>query len=213
MPTLQQLLGQRLHLNLFKLALHCACLLPAVWVFWQGAQDLLGADPVKALIHFYGIGAIHCLFATLLVSLLAKWLKTPALMRCRRLLGLYAFFYACLHIFIFMAFEWQWQWKEIGAEIVKRPYMTVGMAAWLIALSLAITSFKVLQRKMGKRWSQLHTLVYVMLTLALVHFYWSQKSPWDSAAIYLLLGAILLSFKRKKLWLWFELFGQSPHNR
>lgn len=192
-------------LNVFKALLHLVCLTPALWVFWQGAQDQLGADPVKYLIHFYGKGAIHCLFATLLVSLLARHFKTPLLIRCRRLLGLYAFFYMCLHMLSFMMFEWQWNWAEIGAEIVKRPYMTVGFAAWLFTLPLAITSLQVLQRKMGAKWVQLHALVYPVFALGLVHFYWSQKSPWNEAIIYCLLGLCLLACKRNKLFTWLKL--------
>ena len=203
----------QLQLNLLKTLLHTACLIPAGWVFWQGTQDQLGADPVKSLIHFYGIGAIHCLFATLLMAPLSRWFKTPVFIQCRRLLGLYAFFYACLHMLSFMAFEWQWNWPEIGAEIIKRPYMTVGLLAWVITFALALTSLKAIQRRMGKRWSQLHSLVYLLLFFALLHFYWSQKSPWNQAVLYAAGGTAILLTKRKKLWLWFELFKQKPQNK
>lgn len=200
-------------LTAFKVLLHIGCLGPALWLFWQGVQDQLGADPVKALVHFYGIGAIHCLFATLLASVLAKWLKTPAFIQCRRLLGLYVFFYSSCHLLTFMALEWQWQWSEIGQEIIKRPYMSVGMLAWLLTLVLALTSFKKLQHRLGERWLQLHALVYPLFSLALLHFYWSQKSPWNQAIIYALLGIALLGLKRKRVWLWFELFRQNQQNR
>ncbi|MBD1390653.1 sulfoxide reductase heme-binding subunit YedZ [Neiella sp. HB171785] len=190
----------------FKALLHGACLLPALWIFYLGAIDSLGADPVKALIHFYGIGAVHCLLATLVVSLLSKKLRTPLLMRCRRLLGLYVAFYATLHIVCFLVFEWQLQWAEVIDEIIRRPYITFGFIAWLILVALTLTSFKRAQRAMGARWSQLHSLVYLSLALILLHFYWSQKSPWNQAIAYAFAGAALLYLKRSNLLNWLKLF-------
>lgn len=203
---MQQLIRTKPQLWGFKTLLHCACLLPAVWLFYLAAIDELGADPVKALIHFYGIGAVHCLLATLLVTPLARWTKTPLLIRCRRLLGLYVAFYATVHILCFLVFEWQLQWADVIDEIIRRPYITVGFVAWLILLALSFTSLKLMQRKMGRRWQQLHSLVYLALALGVLHFYWSQKSPWNEALVYALLGAALLYLKRSNLLAWRKLF-------
>ena len=196
-----------------KSLLHLACLLPAAWIFGQGIQDQLGADPVKALIHFYGIGAIHCLFATLLISPLSRVSKTPLLIQCRRLLGLYSFFYALLHLLCFMMFEWQWQISRIATEMIERPYMTVGLLAWLITAILALTSFKSLQQRLGKKWLQLHSLIYPLILLAVIHYYWSQKSPWNIAIFYGAFTLILLVGRRKKLWLWLELLPIKDKNK
>ncbi|GGA67945.1 protein-methionine-sulfoxide reductase heme-binding subunit MsrQ [Neiella marina] len=200
------MLNTKPQLWLFKTLLHAACLLPAVWMFYLGAIDSLGADPVKALIHFYGIGAVHCLLATLSVSIISKKLRTPLLMRCRRLLGLYVAFYATLHIVCFLVFEWQLQWADVVDEIIRRPYITVGFVAWLIFVALTLTSLQLAQRRMGVKWGQLHSLVYLSLALALLHFYWSQKSPWNEAIIYALAGAVLLYSKRARLMEWRKLF-------
>ncbi len=183
---------------LLKALLHLICLGYAGWTFYLGATDQLGADPVKALIHFYGIGAVHCLFVTLLLAPLSRLLKQPMWIRCRRLMGLYTFFYASCHLLCFIAFEWLWQWQDIFGEIALRPYMTLGFAAWCIGLALAVTSTRGIQRMMGKRWGQLHQLVYLMLGLAVIHYYWSQKSLINPALVYLFAASILLLFKFKK---------------
>ncbi|MCM2681315.1 sulfite oxidase heme-binding subunit YedZ [Echinimonas agarilytica] len=207
------LIRSKNHLLVIKLLLHVTCLTPAVWMFWLGATDMLGADPVKALIHFYGIGSIHCLFATLAVSPAIRWTKTPALLQVRRMLGLYAAFYASMHIICFVVFEWQLQWLEIGKEIIKRPYITVGMVTWVLLAILSFTSFKRAQRALGKRWGQVHALVYPLLVLALVHFYWSQKSPLNEAILYGMLGVSLLAWRQNKLFIWFEFFRSSKHTK
>ncbi|MBW8192327.1 sulfoxide reductase heme-binding subunit YedZ [Neiella marina] len=200
-----QLITTKPQLWALKLVIHGACLLPAIWLFYLAAIDDLGADPVKELIHFYGIGAVHCLFATLLVSPLSRWRKTPLLMRCRRMLGLYVAFYATFHILCFLVFEWQLQWIDVIDEVIRRPYITVGFIAWLVLMALTTTSLKLIQRKMGARWVQLHSLVYPAFALVLLHFYWSQKSPWNDALLYALAGTLLLYSKRKQLLAWVRL--------
>lgn len=185
---------------LLKTLMHLSCLGYGGWIFYLAASDQLGADPAKALLHSYGTSAVHCLFITLLLAPLSRALRQPLWLRCRRLMGLYSFAYGTAHLLCFMAFEWLWQWRDIALEIAKRPYLTLGFAAWLIGLALALTSFRRLQRRMGKRWGQLHQLVYPMLLFAVIHQYWSQKSASSPELFYLLAALALLWLQRKPRW-------------
>lgn len=169
------------------------------WTFYLALSDQLGADPVKALLHFTGMGAFNLLLLTLLVSPLAKGLKLGLLMRVRRLLGLYAFTYALAHFVSYLLFELQLAWFLLLDEIVKRPYITVGFVALLLLLSLALTSTQAIQRSMGKRWQQLHNWIYLSVCLVALHFIWSVKSDITEPVLYWLIIGWLLFFRRKKL--------------
>lgn len=192
-------INSRPKLLALKSALHTACFLPAAVAFYLAATDQFGADPIKALIHFYGMGALNCLMATLVISPLIRWLREPQLVRVRRMLGLYVFFYASLHISCFLAFELTWDLSLFGSEIVKRPFITLGMAGYLILLTLAATSFQAAQRRLKKRWQTLHNLIYLLLPIAVVHFYWSVKAYFGEPLIYFAIAALLLWFRRDKL--------------
>jgi len=184
---------------LLKTALHCALFIPAVWVFYLAMQDQLGADPVQAIIHFTGLSALKVLILGLVISPLAPKIKFIPLMQVRRLVGLYAFFYACLHLLSFFIFDLQLDWPLLLNEIVKRPYITVGMFAWLVLLILSVTSAMFVRRKLGKRWQPLHNLIYVTVPVVVLHFYWSLKSGWIEPAVYLLITLVLLSFRKQKI--------------
>ncbi|WDE13113.1 protein-methionine-sulfoxide reductase heme-binding subunit MsrQ [Thalassomonas haliotis] len=190
-----------------KLLIHLGALLPLVNLYYLALSDQLTADPVEAVIHFTGIGALNLLLLTLLVSPLSKVSRQGFLMKTRRLLGLYAFTYALLHLLNFLFFEVQFDIALFVGEIVKRPYMTVGMAAFVILLLLALTSFDKVKRRMGKSWQKLHNYSYLAVVLAGVHFYWSVKSEIIEPGIYLLLTLALLSLRRDKFRRWFKRKG------
>jgi sulfoxide reductase heme-binding subunit YedZ len=184
---------------LLKTALHCILFLPAVFVFYLAIQDQLGADPVQELTHFTGLSALKVLLLGLIMSSLAPKVKFIPLMQVRRLVGLYAFFYASLHLLSFFIFDLQLDWPLLFSEIVKRPYITVGMFTWLVLLLLSISSPMFIRRKLGKRWQPLHNLIYVTVPIVILHFYWSLKSGWIEPAIYLIITIALLSVRRPKL--------------
>jgi len=184
---------------LLKTALHCILFIPALWVFYLAIQDQLGADPVQELTHFTGLSALKVLLLGLLISPLAPKIKFIPLMQVRRLVGLYAFFYASLHLLSFFIFDLQLDWPLLLSEIIKRPYITVGMFAWLVLFALAITSPMFIRRKLGKRWQPLHNLVYITVPIVVLHFYWSLKSGWIEPAIYLIITLVLLSFRSQKI--------------
>jgi sulfoxide reductase heme-binding subunit YedZ len=182
-----------------KVVIHLAALLPLINLYYLAFLDLLGADPVEQVIHFTGIGAFNLLLVTLTISPVAKKFKLGYLLQTRRLLGLYAFSYALLHVLNFLAFDLQFAWSLFFAEVVKRPYITLGMVAFILVAALAVTSLNVLKRKMGKSWQSLHNVSYLIVMLVSVHFYWSVKSELLSPLFYLGLTVILLAFRYKKI--------------
>ncbi|MFQ0975894.1 protein-methionine-sulfoxide reductase heme-binding subunit MsrQ [Vibrio campbellii] len=161
--------------------------------------DNLGGDPVQGIIHYTGISALNTLFITLLVSPLARWTKQGLLVRLRRLLGLYSFFWAVLHLVAFTVLDLGLDWNLLASEIVKRPYLTVGAAVWVILFLLAVTSTQSIQRKMGPKWQKLHNWVYLAAILAPIHFYWSVKSEVAEPTIYIFIAIGLLLVRWKTL--------------
>jgi len=190
---------------LLKVAIHLSVLLPIVNLYYNAFTDQLGADPVEAVIHYTGIGAFNLLLITLCISPLAKLLKQGFLMNARRLLGLYAFTYALLHLLNFIVFDLQFDFSLLVSEIIKRPYITIGMMAFLLLLMLAITSINSFKRKLGKRWQKLHNFSYVILLLVGVHFYWSVKSEVSEPLIYFAMSLFLLTLRRQKIQRWLTL--------
>ena len=184
---------------ILKTIINFSALLPLLNLYFLAFFDELGADPVEAVIHFTGIGAFNLLLITLSVSPLAKISKQGYLLQTRRLLGLYTFTYAVCHLLNFLAFEVQFDGSLFLSEVIDRPYITIGMVAFLLLTALAVTSFNKLKRKMGKSWQKLHDFSYLIAILVAIHFYWSVKSELTSPLFYAVLTLILLLFRYKKL--------------
>lgn len=182
-----------------KTLIHFAALIPIINLYSLAFTDNLGADPVESVIHFTGIGAFNLLLITLIVSPLAKKLKQGYLLQTRRLLGLYAFFYALLHLINFLAFDVQFDGALFISEVIKRPYITIGMVAFSLLFALAITSLPFLKRKMAKNWQKLHNSSYLLILLVAIHFYWSVKSELISPLFYILLTSVILMFRADKI--------------
>lgn len=185
--------------RLLKVGIHLASFLPLFNLYYLAFNDQLGADPVQHVIHFTGIGAFNLLLITLVISPCVKRFKLGYLMQVRRLLGLYAFTYALLHVINFVAFDLQFAWSLFINEVFKRPYITVGMVAFILTLLLAVTSHNMLKRKMGKYWQTLHNANYVIVVLVSIHFYWSVKSEIISPLFYLLITLVLLALRYGKI--------------
>jgi sulfoxide reductase heme-binding subunit YedZ len=184
---------------LLKSIIHLAAFLPLLNMYFLAFADQLGADPVQRIIHFTGIGALNILLFTLTVTPIAKQFKLGYLLQTRRLLGLYSFVYAFMHITNFLAFDLQFAWSLFFSEIVERPYITIGMLAFILLTALAITSHNTLRAKMGKSWQQLHNAIYLIGVLVVIHFYWSVKSELSSPVIYAVITLSLLLFRYKKI--------------
>jgi sulfoxide reductase heme-binding subunit YedZ len=198
-------LSVKMKVLMLKLVIHLTASMPVAWLYYSAFIDELGADPVKAVIHFTGIGAFNLLLLTLLVSPLAKALKQGFLLSVRRLLGLYAFTYGLLHLFNFIAFDIQFEFALLISEIIKRPYITIGMVALILLIALAVTSINGIKRKMGKSWQKLHNMNYLLVLLVGIHFYWSVKSEIIEPSIYLLITGLLLYLRRDKISRWLKL--------
>lgn len=188
-----------------KVALHLAAFLPFVWLFWAASQGQLSADPAKDIQHFTGRMALKLLLATLLVSPLARYAKQPLLIRVRRLLGVWCFAWATLHLTSYALLELGINnLGLLGQEVVKRPYLTLGLISWIILLALAVTSFQYAQRKLGARWQKLHNCVYLVAILAPIHYLWSVKILSPQPIIYASLALLLLIWRQKKFRQWFR---------
>ena len=189
---------------LLKIAIHLMAFLPLFGLYFLAFTEQLGADPVEEVIHFTGIGAFNLLLLSLMISPMAKKFRQGYLVQTRRLIGLYSFTYACLHLLNFLAFEVQFDLKLFFNEILDRPYITVGMAALIILLSLAVTSITALRRRMGQKWQKLHNWVYIAALLITLHFFWSVKSDIVEPMIYFTIAVFLLALRKDKIKRWFK---------
>ncbi|WP_049293822.1 protein-methionine-sulfoxide reductase heme-binding subunit MsrQ [Franconibacter helveticus] len=186
-----------------KVALHLAAFLPLVWLFYAASQGYFSADPAKDIQHFTGRMALKLLLATLLVTPLTRLLKQPLLIRTRRLLGLWCFAWATLHLISYSLLELGINnLALLGQELVSRPYLTLGIISWLILLALAFTSTQAAQRKLGRRWQTLHNFVYLVAILAPIHYLWSVKILSPQPLIYALMALVLLAWRYKKFRQW-----------
>lgn len=190
--------------TLLKLIIHISSLLPLIWTFWLAVNDQIGGDPVKAVIHFTGIGALNLLLISLVVTPLTKRFRQANLIKVRRVIGLYSFTYAFVHLLSYLAFDLQFAWVLLIQEIIERTYITVGFVAVLILLALTLTSTQWSQRKLGKQWQQLHNWVYVALALSCIHFIWSVKSDITEPSIYIIMATVLLYLRKDKFKRWFK---------
>lgn len=189
-----------------KPLLFVACLIPLLWLGWGVWQDTLGANPIEKLTRSLGEWGLRFLLLTLCVSTLRRATGWTQVMRLRRMLGLFAFFYATLHLFSYLWLDQFFDWAEIWHDILKRPFITVGMLAFLLMTPLAATSFKAAMRKLGRQWQRLHQLIYPLTALAVLHFWWLADSKARTAmplvysiVLGFLLGERLWCFMRRKI--------------
>ena len=182
------------HVTALKALLFATCLVPLAWLTWDALHDGLGADPVAALEHRSGDWALRLLLATLAITPLRRLTGRAELVRFRRMLGMFAFFYACVHLTIYVVIDLGAYWSQLFADVVKRPYITVGFAAWLLLIPLAVTSTRGMMRRLGRHWQRLHRLVYVIGFLAVLHFLWLVKADHREPLIYLaVFGALMFA--------------------
>jgi len=155
----------------------------------------LGADPVDRLLHACGITALNMLLITLLVTparMLTGW---SHLLRLRRMLGLFAAFYALAHFVVYAWLDQGLDLAAVGADIIKRPYITIGMLALLLLVPLAITSTNRMMRRLGRRWQKLHKLVYLVVLLGVWHYWWQVKKDIREPLLYFAIFGVLMAFR------------------
>lgn len=178
-----------------------AALAPVLLLVWQFFHDGLGANPLQFITYATGDWTLRFLVFTLAVTPLRKLLNMPDLIRFRRMLGLYAFFYGCLHLMTYLWFDKFFDWPEIVKDIAKRPYITIGTLGLVLMVPLAITSTAGWIRRMGgKRWQMLHRLTYVSIVAGVIHYYWLVKLDVTRPVFYGTLAGILLLY-RVAVWI------------
>ncbi|MBK6728922.1 MAG: sulfoxide reductase heme-binding subunit YedZ [Xanthomonadales bacterium] len=175
-----------------KLALFVLCLLPAVLLTWQVLLGDPGPDPVERIVHETGAWTLRLLLLTLAVTPLRRVSGWNGLIRFRRMLGLYAFFYASLHFASYLLLDLGAFWSQLLTDVVKRPYITVGFSAWLLLVPLAFTSTNAMMRRLGRHWQQLHRLSYLIALLGVLHFLWLVKADLREPLLYATLFVVLM---------------------
>ncbi len=188
--------------TLIKLVLFILCLTPFLLLVADAANDNLGTNPVETLTHETGEWALRFLLITLCVTPLRRLMHINWIIKLRRMLGLYAFFYALLHFITYIWLDQFFDWQEILIDIPKRPFITIGFISFVLLIPLAITSTNAMQRRLKKKWLTLHKLVYVIPMLVVVHFIWSLKADYSEPLFYsFIFLALMLSrviYDRKK---------------
>lgn len=187
-----------------KAVVHLLCLTPLAllgWRFWEvfsTGSNALGADPVATIEHFTGQWALRFVLICLAITPLRQLTGRAELIRFRRMLGLYAFAYASVHLAAYLGLDLRGYWTQIFTEILKRPYITVGFIAWLLLVPLAITSTTGWIRRLGRNWGRLHKAIYAIGVLAVLHFWWLVKSDIREPLLYAGILAVLLGWRAWK---------------
>ncbi len=186
--------------KLIKPLVFVLALLPFIFLLIRTVQNDLGPDPVQELSLETGEWTLRFLILVLAVTPLRRMTNQVEFTRQRRMLGLFALFYATLHLTVWLVFLLEFQWFAIIEEILERPYITVGFSAYLIVLALGITSPRFMVRKLGKNWKRLHKLVYLAAVLGVLHLLWILRLDIGPAVFYGSLLALLLGYR-----VWFSL--------
>jgi sulfoxide reductase heme-binding subunit YedZ len=182
----------------YKPLVFIASLIPLLWLTCGALGWLdqsLGADPTKKLEHAFGKTALNFLMLTLLVTPVRALTGWSHLVRLRRMLGLFAFFYAVMHFTTYVVLDLELNFRTVLADIAKRPYITIGFIALVLLVPLAVTSTNGMMRRLGRRWQKLHRLIYVIAILGVWHFYWQVKRDIREPLIYVGILSVLLGFR------------------
>lgn len=180
---------------LAKPAVFVLCLLPLGIMIGQGVAGDLGANPVEAITHGTGEWGLRLLLITLAVTPLRRLTGWNQLIRYRRMLGLFTYFYAVLHLLTYLWLDQFFVWQDVLQDIVKRPFITVGFLAFVLMTPLALTSTNAMMRRLGRQWARLHRLVYAVAVVAVVHYWWLVKADVREPLVYALILAVLLGFR------------------
>lgn len=190
-------------LKLLKVAVFLAALVPLARLAWKGYQQMLGANPIEVITHSTGDWTLIFLMLTLSITPLRKLTGQPWLIRFRRMLGLFAFFYASLHFTTYIFLDKFFDVNDMVKDIGKRKFITIGFTAFVLLIPLAATSTAGMIRRLGKRWQILHRLIYVSAIAGVIHYWWLvkadvRKPQYYAIVLILLLGYRLLAAQRKR---------------
>jgi sulfoxide reductase heme-binding subunit YedZ len=189
--------------------------MPFAWLFWGAANDALGANPAEYLIRATGDWTLRFLCITLAVTPLRVMFGLPELLRLRRMVGQFTYFYGVLHVLGYSWLDMGFEWSDMAHDIAKRPFILVGFSAFVLLTPLAATSFNRAVRWLGaQRWQRLHRSVYAIAVLAVLHFFWMRagKSDFAEVWVYAVLLFVLLAWRVVRSWTWSRLFsGPTTH--
>jgi len=178
-----------------KAGMFLLCLAPLARLVYGGIANSLGANPIETITRSTGWWTLFLLMTTLAVTPLRRLAGAPWLLKLRRMTGLFAFFYASIHLLTFVWFDHWFDLAAILKDVVKRPFVTVGFAAYLLLLPLALTSTNCMVRRLGRNWQRLHRFVYAIAILGVVHFWWLVKRDLTEPIAFSLVLAFLLGIR------------------
>jgi sulfoxide reductase heme-binding subunit YedZ len=182
--------------NLVYAAVWLACFAPLVWLAWRLFSDDLGANPIEALIRQIGVWGLRLLLVGLAITPTARILKKPRLLRFRRTVGLFAFSYICLHLLTYIGVDLFFDWRQLAKDILKRPFITLGMLGFTLLVPLAVTSTNGMVRRLGRAtWQRIHWLVYLIVPLGVAHYYLLVKADHRPPLAYAGIVAVLLGWR------------------
>ena len=182
-------------LTAVKAGIFVLCLAPVGHLAYGAFMDQLGANPIEAVIRDLGDWALRLLLITLAVTPLRRLSGVNWLLRLRRMLGLFTFFYALLHMLAYVGLDQFFAWHYILQDIYKRPFITVGFTAFVLLIPLAVTSTNAMMRRLGRNWQRLHRAVYVIAVCGVLHFWWMVKADIREPALYAVILAVLLGMR------------------
>lgn len=184
-----------------KLVFFANAIVPSLLMFWDWQQENLGANPIEFVTRTTGVMALILLSVTLCLTPLAKIFSWNWLIKQRRQMGLFSFYYGSLHFLTYVLFDRGGDLTTVPADVIKRPFIAIGMICFAMMIPLAVTSTnKMIQRLGGKRWKQLHKLTYVIAVGAVIHFWMIVKSDITYPAFFAMIVAVLLSYRWKKAY-------------
>lgn len=195
-----------------KVLVFLLCLVPLALLVWWAMDNRLGPNPVETVIRSTGIWTLRFLLLTLAVTAVRRLTGLGWVPRFRRMLGLFAFFYALLHFAVYLVLDRALAWEEILRDLIDRPYITIGFAALVLLVPLAITSTRGWVRRLGRHWQQLHRSIYLIAALGVLHFLWLVKADPREPLLYggLLAGLLVLRVPWRHLLLWIRNRAQRP---
>jgi len=188
-------------LRIIKIAIFIGALVPLARLVWKAFHGGLGANPIEVITHSTGDWTLILILTTLSITPLRKLTKQYWLIGVRRMIGLFAFFYACLHFTTYIWLDKFFDWHEMIKDIAKRPFITVGFTAFLLLIPLAITSTKGWIRRLGKNWQRLHRLIYISAIAGVIHYIWLVKADLRKPLQYAFVLGVLFLY-RIVVWLW-----------
>lgn len=186
-----------------KIGVWAACLAPLAWLAFRAfglAGTSLGANPVEEILNVCGKTGLNLLIVTLCVTPIRRSTGINRLVSFRRLLGLFAFFYLVLHFLTYALLDLGLAWDTLLVDITERPYITVGFTAIVLLIPLAVTSTNGFQRRLGRRWTKLHRLIYPIAILAVVHYWWQTKLDVSEPMLYAFVLLLLLGVRVQHSW-------------